>query len=288
MRLSAVVISRDEGASLRRTVENLDDTLPGGDEIVVVDDGSTDRSVDSLPLRRGRVKLIRGKDLGVARARNLGARNSRGDTIVFCDAHISLKPFWWRPLAELIRQPHVGAAAPTIVNTGEPRTVGHGLRFDGPRLDVRWFRRAPKVPTAVPLLPGCCVAMRRDVLDATGGWDEGTLQRGCVDNEGWLRLWLLGYELLVTADTEVGHLFRRRSPYPVGWPQYLHNRLRLAFIHLKPDRVAKVVGALRNSPRYGDALLLLSSSNAATRRRELLSRRVRDDDWFFDRFGMKW
>jgi len=47
-RISVVVISRNEGGELRRTVENFDDTLPAGSEIVVVDDGSTDGSAGSV------------------------------------------------------------------------------------------------------------------------------------------------------------------------------------------------------------------------------------------------
>jgi len=43
-RISVVVISRNEGRELKRTVENLDDTLPAGGEIIVIDDGSKDGS----------------------------------------------------------------------------------------------------------------------------------------------------------------------------------------------------------------------------------------------------
>src|SRR2546425_6628081 len=100
-RISVVVISRNEGEELRRTVENLEDTLPDGGEVVVVDDGSTDGSARRLARRRGRVRLHRLDGFGVARARNHGARQSGGGVIVFADAHIRLDPFWWRPLAEL-------------------------------------------------------------------------------------------------------------------------------------------------------------------------------------------
>jgi GT2 family glycosyltransferase len=169
-----------------------------------------------------------------------------------------------------------------------PHKPGYGLTFRGPRLEVRWLRRKHKGPVAAPILPGCCVAMRRNVFEATGGWDEGLLHRGNVDNECGVRLWLLGYELMVTPETVVGHLFRRRSPYPVGWPQFLQNRLRLAFVHLKPQRLTKVVGALRNAPLFAQALLMLSESNVAARRRQMLAERVRTDDWLFERFGWKW
>src|SRR5580698_2720921 len=95
--ISVVVISRNEGMELKHTVENLDATLPAGSDIVVVDDGSTDGSAALVAKRRGRVRLYRVENYGVARARNLGAKQSRGDVIVYADAHLRLKPGWWRP-----------------------------------------------------------------------------------------------------------------------------------------------------------------------------------------------
>jgi GT2 family glycosyltransferase len=156
-------------------------------------------------------------------------------------------------------------------------------------MEVRWRKRIPKGPVAVPILPGCCVAMRRDVLEATNGaWDPGLLQRGNVDNEFSVRLWLLGYDLLVVPDSIVRHRFRPKSPFPVGWAQYLHNRLRLAFLHFNPQRLGKVVASLRHYPAFGEALALLIDSDITERRRELAARRTRDDDWFCDRFRLNW
>jgi glycosyltransferase involved in cell wall biosynthesis len=59
-------------------------------EIVVVDDGSTDRSpqiAQSLPVR-----YIRQPNRGLAASRNLGIRESKGSYIVFLDADDRLKP----------------------------------------------------------------------------------------------------------------------------------------------------------------------------------------------------
>jgi GT2 family glycosyltransferase len=287
-RISAVVVSRNEGDELRLTVENLADTLPEGSEIVVVDDGSTDGSSRFLLRRRAPARLLRAKDLGVASARNLGARESRGDTIVFADAHIRLEPDWWRPLADLVEDPKVGGAAPAVNHIGPGHADGYGLRWKHPSLEVAWNVRRPARPVAAAVLPGCCFAMRRDVFQASGGWDEGMLQRGGVDNEGCVRLWLLGYELMVVGSVVVRHLFRARSPYPIGWPQYIHNRLRLAFTHFNPARLGKVVGALRGHTGFGEGLALLVAGDVTERRRSLLACRVRDDDWYFERFGVKW
>ena len=156
--LSVVVISRNEGAELRRTVENLEDTLPEGGEIVVVDDGSTDGSAGHLARRRGRVKLKRAQNLGVARARNWGARLSRGRIVVFADAHIRLESLWWRPLMEILEDPQVGGAAPAVTHLKPTPYRGYGLRLSwpGPRREVadQAHRRPLPGSDSARLLPG--------------------------------------------------------------------------------------------------------------------------------------
>lgn len=288
-RLSVVVISRDEGAELACTVENLEDTLPDGGEIIVVDDGSRDGSAEFLARRRGRVRLKRKSKLGVARARNYGASLARGDVVVFADAHIRLPRDWWKPLLDLVADPKIGGAAPAITHLPKKKAAnGYGLRFDGPELDVAWLPRESNQPFATPILPGCCFAMRKDVVEKTGGWDEGMLVRGGVDNEGCVRFWLMGFDLMIAPEVLVQHKFRAKSPYPVLWPQYIHNKMRLAYAHLKPSRLGRVVGALRDQQGYGEALELIATSDIAARRGDLLQRRARSDDWYFERFGMKW
>ena len=134
--ISVVVISRNEGNELQRTVENFDDTLPPGSEIIVIDDGSTDGSADHLARRRGRIRLHRAQGYGVARARNFGARQARGNVIVYADAHLRLQPDWWRPMLDLLRNPKVGGVSPAIDGyRGGP--TGYGLTFKDLKLEVR-------------------------------------------------------------------------------------------------------------------------------------------------------
>ena len=285
--VSVVVISRDEGRELARTVENFDDTLPAGADVIVIDDGSRDGSPQRVKPRRGRVRVIRVANYGVARARNLGAREGRGRVIVYADAHLRLERDWWRPMLDALDDPKVGGVAPAIVGFKGGRP-GYGLTFKDASLEVRWRRRKPRGPGPAPIIPGCCFATRRDVIEATGGWDDAQLQRGNVDNEGCVRFWMLGYQLLITPDTVVAHKFRKRSPYHVGWPEFMFNRLRLAFVHFGPERLGRVVARLRGYPGFGAALALLADSDIAARRGLLRARRVRDDDWYCDRFNMKW
>jgi GT2 family glycosyltransferase len=279
--ISVVVVSRNEGHFLRDTVSQLCDTLPVPNEILVVDDGSDDGSTDGLTEAHPRVQLIRASGLGVACGRNLGATRSTGRVIVFADAHVMIPARWWEPLLAAVADPSVGGATPAISNAERTWERGYGLRFTGFDLDVEWLPRLNDEPYAVPLMPWCFGAMRRDVFDATGGFDPGLIQWGSTDNEISVRLWSLGYELKVVPDVEVAHVFRDARPYPIESTPVLHNRLRLAFVHFEADRIARVVGALRHHPDFPAAVARAIAGDVSARRGEVASRRVRDNEWLF-------
>jgi glycosyltransferase involved in cell wall biosynthesis len=287
-KISAVVITRNEASNLRRTVENLQDTLPGSAEIVVVDDGSTDGSADFLTAGENRARLVRSNDLGVAGARNWGARHATGDILIFADAHIAAPSGWWIPMVELLANPSVGAVAPAVADIEESACKGFGLRLAGPDLTVDWIERQGDQPYQVPLLPGCCWAMRRDTFEATGGFDGALIRWAGDDTELSLRLWLLGYELWLAPQVEVVHLFREERPFHVEWSWVLHNRLRMAFVHFDTGRITRVVEALRDHEDFAAAVALTAASDASARRAALAARRLRSDDWFFERFGLGW
>ncbi|HSU57924.1 MAG TPA: glycosyltransferase [Bryobacteraceae bacterium] len=288
-RISVVLIAHNEGLNLRLTVENLQNTLPPNHEIVVIDDRSSDGSADFLAGATGSVRLVRsGRRLGVAGARNYGTNQTDGDVIVFCDAHLSFPGGWCRPLLSLLEDPLIGAAAPCISDREARRHKGFGLRPSGPDLNAEWLGRKGNDPYPVPLLPGACMAMRRDLFRAVGGFDGNLIRYGVEDCELSLRLWLLGYELWLVPAVDVEHEFHDRIPYKVDWRTVLHNRLRMAFLHFSSSRLGRVLDALTEYPDFAAALDLVTRSDAALQRSELESRRRHDDDWFFQKFGLNW
>src|SRR5262249_49147805 len=65
--ISVVVVARNEGDEVVRTVTQYARTLPASSEIIVVDDGSADGSVERLPPDR-RIRVMAGSGKGVAQA----------------------------------------------------------------------------------------------------------------------------------------------------------------------------------------------------------------------------
>jgi GT2 family glycosyltransferase len=287
--ISVVVITRNEGLILRNTVENLQYTLPPRHEILVVDDMSSDGSTVFLQQSESSARLVRAKRrLGVAQARNFGASCASGRILVFCDAHLSFPQNWHRPMVELLDDPLIGAVAPCISDMAVHHRKGFGLCPSGPDLDVQWLNRKGNDPYPVPLLPGACMAMRRDTFQHTDGFDQGLIRYGVEDCELSLRFWLMGYELWLVPAVDVAHQFREQIPYMVPWRTVLHNRLRMAFLHLSDSRRERVVKTLETYPAFQAAIALVSQGDVEVRRADLMSRRKRDDDWYFQRFRLRW
>jgi GT2 family glycosyltransferase len=284
--VSVVIITRNEGSELRATVANVLSTLPREQrEVIVVDDASTDGSTAFLR-ELPEVLVLPSAGLGVARARNYGASRAKGDVILFADAHVCAPAGWHEPLLEALRDECVGAVAPGIYSMTEPKCRGFGLEVTGPDLHTGWKHKPGPGPHAVPVLPGCFLAMRRDAYQRSGGYDGDMRQLGGNDAELSCRLWLLGYQLLVVPEIEVGHLFRKVAPYPSLWASLVHNRLRMAFVHFGRERVERVVNALRAYEAFPAAMAMLLDANVFARRAEIASTRRFDDDWFFQQFAL--
>jgi GT2 family glycosyltransferase len=257
----------------------------GSAEVVVVDDSSTDGS--AAPLEKwDNVRVLRPPNrLGAAAARNYGACNSRGERLVFSDAHVTVPWDWIDRLLPSLSRPEVGAVSPAISIMRKEEVKGYGLRWRDPALNVEWLPRRGREPYSVPILPGGFLAMRRDVFERTGGWDEGLRVWGMNDAELSFRLWTLGYECLLAPTVAVAHLFRKSHIYKVDWEVLLHNTLRLAMVHFGEERNSKTIACLASNPSFPQALTRLLAGDVWTRREQIRAARLHDDDWYFATFG---
>jgi GT2 family glycosyltransferase len=284
---SLIIPCKNEGQNVKMTLESLFAASPlSRVEYIVVDDGSDDGCCDFLKENSmySSVNLISSSRLGVSRARNLGASSAKGDYLIFCDAHITVPPGWPDNLLNAFKLDGVDAVSPAIGSLENPDATGYGQTWNE-RLQVVWLPPPPKMKTAaVPLLPGGCVAVRRDVFRQAGGFDPGFIAWGHEDVEFSLKLWLFGYGLFVSPAVKILHLFRRKHPYPVKMDHFLYNMLRMAYSHFKEDRIEKVLDLIDEVGSAKKINQRVLKGGALKQRLDYLARRKYDDDWFMKKF----
>jgi glycosyltransferase involved in cell wall biosynthesis len=164
-------------------------------EIIVVDNGSTDRTFGILDGYRDRIRMLHEPIRGAAAARNTGVRNARGDIIAFTDADCVVEPRWLRNLIPALCDPAVGiAGGPILATSPSNRVEKFGER-------IHDHRRALEDESAYAITMNW--ASRRAVLEEAGLFDP-TLIRG-QDADLARRIRMRGYRLVFCPDAIVRH-----------------------------------------------------------------------------------
>ena len=91
--ISVVIPLYNKESSIKDTLHSVLSQNFNDFEVVIVNDGSTDNSVDVVKtIKDSRIRLIEQKNGGPSKARNTGILNAKGDWIVLLDADDQLLP----------------------------------------------------------------------------------------------------------------------------------------------------------------------------------------------------
>ncbi len=94
MKISIVVPTYNEKGVLESCIGSLRDQYYKDFEIIVIDDGSTDKTLEvlrNLQLAISNFQFFQQKHQGVGAARNLGAKHAKGEILVFVDADMTFE-----------------------------------------------------------------------------------------------------------------------------------------------------------------------------------------------------
>lgn len=209
---SIVIVTYYSASTLEVCLASLLDHTAGKFEIIVVDNGSEDGTLDLVERLAGRdkrIRLIKNKEnLGYSKALNIGLRAAKGDTVVCLNPDTEVYAGWLAPIEKALSLPDVGAVGPLGDVVGGRQHLGHYLDHSvGPYPDmVRWLGRHFAGETVeTKLIIGYCMAFTRQVMKRVGMMDEDLIL-GADDMEYSWRLRLSGYRLLVCKDSFVRHV----------------------------------------------------------------------------------
>jgi glycosyltransferase involved in cell wall biosynthesis len=164
--VSVVVPARNAERTLGECLAALEGQSPPGlaREIIVVDDGSTDRTAD-VAARCPRVVVVRQANQGPAAARNAGARRATGDVLLFTDADCVPTPDWVAEMTAPLEDPAVVA----VKGAYRTRQVGLVARFAQIEFEERYARLALRPTT--DFVDSYSAAIRAEAFWAVGGFD---------------------------------------------------------------------------------------------------------------------
>ena len=201
LRLSVVMPAYNSSATLARSLAALVSARRAPDEIIVVDDSSTDTTARVAQEFGAHVLSLSGGPNGPATARNQGVEWATGDVLVFVDADVAVhadtlglierrlveNPQWAALFGSYDTEPLVQTLVSRYKNLTHHYVHQHGNAEAG----TFWSG---------------CGAIYRDTFLAVGGFDESF--RAIEDIELGARLRRSGHHIRLCRDIQVTHLKR--------------------------------------------------------------------------------
>ena len=244
-RISVIVCTYNGARTIRDCFEGLARLDYPNFEVIVVNDGSSD---GTAAIAAGYdFRVITTENLGLSSARNTGMEAATGEIVAYIDDDAYPDPHWLTYLAAtFLNTKHVGVGGPNIPPQGE-----------GPIAEC--VANAPGNPAHVLLSdheaehsPGCNMSIRKDCLQAIGGFDPGFRVAGDDVDVCW-RLQQRGWTLGFSPAAMVWH--RRRGSVRAFWKQQRGYGKAEALLERKWPEKYNVAGHLSWSGRlYGNGI----------------------------------
>ncbi|OLB73826.1 MAG: hypothetical protein AUI14_25160 [Actinobacteria bacterium 13_2_20CM_2_71_6] len=230
--VSVVVPAYNEKHNIAAVVRSLArGDHPGGIEVLVVDDGSTDGTADIVrALALPNVRVVSTSNAGKPSALNTGVALARHDLVVLVDADTVVAPDAVGRLVQPFADLTVGAVAGNVKVGNRSTTIArwqHVEYVTGFNLDRRLYDLLGCMPT----VPGALGAFRRTALAGAGGMSNDTLAEDtditmALLREGWQVVYDERAHAWTEAPATLRQLWRQRHRWSYGTVQAMWKHRR--------------------------------------------------------------
>jgi len=196
LKASILVPAYNEEVVIERSIRSLVELDYPNYEIIVINDGSKDRTLELARNLEGfhghvQVRVLDQENGGKSSALNHGAREATGDILICVDGDSRLHPYTLHMAMRHFKDPTLTALAGNVkvVNRINTITKLQALEYiEGLNL----VRRAQAFFRVVNIVPGPIGLFRREAILEVGGWDHDTFAEDC---DLTLKLLARGYRI---------------------------------------------------------------------------------------------
>lgn len=203
-KISVVIPNHNGGAALQRCLTAVRASSYDNYECIVVDDGSTDRSVETMRDLAVQVIELGGGPFGPAHARNVGAQAASGAILFFLDADVVIYPdTLYKVVNAFTRNFEL-----TAVFGSYDDQPGDGHFLSQYKNLFHHFVHQQANEASRSFWSGCG-AIRRDAFLAVGGFDSVKFPKPSIEDiELGRRLSMQGHKIIIDKTIQVKHLKR--------------------------------------------------------------------------------
>jgi GT2 family glycosyltransferase len=208
MSSSVAIVNWNSRDRLRACVESLLANVPGS-EIVVIDNASTDGSVESLSDLHDHIDLIRSSvNRGFASAVNAAVADTTSPYVLILNPDIRVTPNAVQLLEQVLdAHPKAGAVGGYVNDKYLPRPLPTTASLIRENLG---FKRTTTIrkdagPTPVDQPAAAALMVRREAFDAIGGFDDRFYPAWYEDVDFCWRLKTAGWEIWFEPEAEFKH-----------------------------------------------------------------------------------
>jgi len=201
--VSIIIINYNGESLLQKCLNSIKNNDYKNYEIILVDNNSTDNSINSVKTDFSEVKIIKlNKNYGFAEPSNIGAKNAKGELLYFLNNDTTLCKNSLEELVKVIQNPEISICQSMLLRPdGTVDSSGDFITTSGIS-----FSSKKKETNIIPILSarGASMMIKKQVFWKLGGFDKQFFASFEDVDLGW-RTWLLGYKVVLVPQSIVFH-----------------------------------------------------------------------------------
>lgn len=230
MKASLIVPAYNSASTIGECIESLLGQRGAEFEVIIVDDGSTDNTRETV--EKYPVRLLTQEHRGPAVARNFGARNAAGEILVFTDADCVADENWLAEMLKPFENPEIVGAQGRY----KTRQLSLMARFAQYEIEDRYDRMAKH--EYIDFIGSYSAAYRKEIFLKEKGFDESYPIASGEDPDLSFRLADKGYKMVFNSNAIVYHY------HPDTLGRYLKQKFyraywRVAMYRKNPEKAVR-------------------------------------------------